>query len=220
KAPRPKKSLLSSVRGRIPLSVRRSVTRCLPRGVQHRLSMKWASSDIDWSRSEVFCVPNSNEGYLRLNLEGREPQGIVEPGARYTELLAELKSEMEGLRNPSSGRTAVHRVFVTDDVFPGPERAHLPDLVVSWDPDARVLAEIEAPVAGRIVGQAGHRVSPFYTGNHGPAAFVAARGPRVPAGAELRGGHILDLAPTILAALGVDPPPHFEGRAWAEFVRG
>jgi predicted AlkP superfamily phosphohydrolase/phosphomutase len=215
---RPRKGLLSTVRGAIPLSVRQSVTRCLPRNLRHALSMKWAGAGIDWGRSQVFCIPNSNEGYLRVNLQGREPQGTVNQGAHYAELMAELHKEMQGLRNPVNGRAAAHGVFLTDQVFPGAERQHLPDLVVSWDPDARLLGEIEAPTAGRIAGPAGHRISPFYTGNHRPSAFVLARSPRISAGGELEGGHIVDLAPTILAALGVDPPAHFEGRAWPQFV--
>ncbi|HET6470072.1 MAG TPA: hypothetical protein VFG43_16985, partial [Geminicoccaceae bacterium] len=63
---------------------------------------------------------------------------------------------------------------------------------------------------------AAHQVSPFYTGNHRPHAFVVARGPQVTPGSALEGGHIIDLAPTVLTLLGVDLPPHLDGRPWRQ----
>ena len=38
------------------------------------------------------------------------------------------------------------------------------------------------------------------------------------AGTSLDGGHILDVAPTLLTMLGVDLPRQFEGRAWSSFL--
>ena len=60
----------------------------------------------------------------------------------------------------------------------------------------------------------GYAISPFYTGNHRASAFLYGRGPSLAAGGALDGRHILDLAPTLLAMLGVDVPAHFEGRGW------
>lgn len=213
-----RKSMAAVLREAIPLSVRHAVTRCIPRSLQYRLSMKWANADIDWARSSAFCIPNANEGYIRINLNGREPEGIVESPHAYEELLDELVKQMGALTNPHNGRQAADRIFRTDDVFPGPERHHLPDLVVTWNPDARIGAELESEAVGSIVGKAAHETSPYYTGNHRPTAFVLARGPHVSAEAAVTDGHIVDIAPTIFALLGVDPPAHFEGRPWAELV--
>jgi predicted AlkP superfamily phosphohydrolase/phosphomutase len=208
----PKKGLLSTVRQAIPIGWRQSVTRCLPRAMRYRLSMKWVNSGIDWSRSRVFCIPNSNEGYFRVNLRGREPLGIVAPGAEYQDLVDSLHEELGQLRNPANGLRAADRVFRMDDVYPGPRRGDLPDAVINWNLEARILDEIVSPRAGRIRRQPGYAVSPFYNGNHRAAAFILARGPNVQAGATLAGGDILDIAPTMLTRLGVDLPGHFEGR--------
>lgn len=212
-AQRPRKGAASMLRQAIPLSVRQAITRCMPRSLHYRLSMKWVNADIDWARSSVFCIPNANEGYFRVNLAGREPQGIVAPGA-YDELLGELEARLVELAVPSSGTAAADRVFRADRVFPGAERRHLPDLSVTWNPDARVLGELESEACGVIRGAANYEVAPYYTGNHRPNAFVLARGPRLSRGATLADGHIVDIPPTIFALLGVDPPMHFEGRAW------
>jgi hypothetical protein len=101
-------------------------------------------------------------------------------------------------------------------VFDGPERRHLPDVVISWDEAAKVMHEVEGPTAGRVSGKAPYEVPAYYTGNHRPCAFAAARGPGVSAGGALAKGHILDIAPTVLALLGVDAPAHLDGTAWPE----
>ena len=71
---------------------------------------------------------------------------------------------------------------------------------------------------GRVSGRAGYEIAPYYTGNHRAAAFVAGRGPGVPASIPAD-GHIVDLPATVFALLGVERPKHFEGRAWASRPR-
>lgn len=213
----PKKGLLSTIRQAIPLGLRQSVTRCMPRSMRYKLSMKWVNSGIDWSRSKLFCIPNSNEGYFRVNLQDREPQGIVSPGTEYQDLLGSLCEELSQLKNPANGLKAAEQVVKMDQVFEGAHRGGLPDAVISWNLGARILDAVESPTAGLIRQQAGYAISPFYTGNHRPTAFVLARGPALAAGQTLEGGHILDVAPTLLAMSGVDVPRQFEGRAWSSF---
>jgi len=212
-APTKKGGLAAAVRQAIPLGLRQAVTRCLPRSVHYRLSMKWVNSGIDWERSKAFCIPNSNEAYVRVNLRGREPRGTVQPEG-MAELLGRITDAVGGLTVAETGRRAVERVYPMDRVFPGSERPHLPDLSVTWDPAARTLREVHSPALGRVVGRAGYEIAPYYTGNHRASAFVAARGPGAPASIPAD-GHIVDLPATVFALLGVERPAHFEGRAWA-----
>jgi len=212
KAP-PKSGLASRLRGMVPLSVRQSITRCLPRGVRYQLSSRWMNADIDWPRTRAFCIPNSNEGYFRINLAGREPQGIVGPKEPYRQLVQSLRAELDGLVNPANGRRCAHAVHVMDDTFEGPERQHLPDVVISWDFDALVLDRVQGPTSGLVSGKRGYEVPAYYTGNHRPNAFLLSYGRGVTAGDGDDAGHIVDIAPTILTLLGIDPPAHFEGRA-------
>jgi predicted AlkP superfamily phosphohydrolase/phosphomutase len=208
-----KGGLAGAVRQAIPLSLRQAVTRCLPRSVHYRLSMKWVNAGIDWERSQAFCIPNSNEAYVRVNLKGRDPRGIVHP-EQMAELLARIEEGIGALVAPETGRRAVEQMYPMDQVFPGSERPHLPDLSVTWDAAARTLRELDSPSLGRILGRAGYEIAPYYTGNHRAAAFVAASGPGSPATIPAD-GHIVDLPATVFTLLGVERPAHFEGRAWA-----
>ncbi len=214
--PRRARGLAASLRAAIPLPLRHAVTRCLPRALHHRLAMAWVNTSVDWERSSVFLVPNANEGYLRVNLRGREPRGTVAPGSAYEDLLGELHLRLSELIVPAAGLPAARSVVRTDEAFPGPQQRHLPDLVVTWNPVARVLDELHSERCGLVRGPAGYLTAPYYTGNHRPNAFVLARGPHVLGGGRLADGHIVDVPATILALLGTEPPKHFEGRPWPE----
>jgi len=148
---------------------------------------------------------------------------VVNRGAEYDELLGVLRTQLQQLTNPDNGERAAERVCLTDELYRGPRRADLPDALITWNPQARLGGQIASPGLGLIRKQAGYEVSPFYTGNHRPNAFVLARGPTLrvgaapQAGAALQAGHILDIAPTVLTLLGVDLPAHFEGRVLQGF---
>ncbi len=49
----------------------------------------WIDS-VDWARSRAFAEPDLSTAFIRLNVRGREPAGIVEPGEEYEQLLAEI----------------------------------------------------------------------------------------------------------------------------------
>lgn len=203
------------LRDLVPFRLRRAVSRCMPAAWQHRLSMRWANADIDWARTRVFMLPNANEAFLRVNRSGREPRGVVAPGAQTAELLAALAREGAAL---CADGPLVHAVHDVDRVFPGPLRPNLPDLVWTWDPAARCADVLHASV-GAVRGKTPWETAPFYSGNHRPNAFLLARGPGFAPGSRLEGVHLLDLAPSILAQQGVPAPPHHAGRALAALAR-
>jgi predicted AlkP superfamily phosphohydrolase/phosphomutase len=209
-----KRSLVRELREAIPLSARQAVGRCLPRRLQSWRQLAWLNSGIDWTRSGVFCIPSSDEACLRVNLAGREPRGIVEP-AEYDALIQRLQRDLRGLVNPLNQRAVVEHVVPVHAVFPGPRTGDLPDVVVKWNANARVSSELSSPSFETIRTRAGHDVPPFYTGNHRNVAFAIARGPSIPENIALDGGHVVEVAPTILDLLGVEPPRHFESGPWS-----
>ena len=206
--------LAARARTLIPLSVRQAVSRCLPRSFHYKLSMRWVNDAVDWERTRVFMIPNSNEAYLRVRKEGRDPGGR-EDDPSAAELEGLLAKTAQGLRHPESGRPAAARVVRVDDVIDGPRREDLPDVVIAWDERAEIGRSLESDVVGLVEGRAGYQTSPCYTGNHRPNAFVAARGPAVRGGSAIT-GDIVDLAPTTLALFDIEPPMRHVGTPWRE----
>jgi predicted AlkP superfamily phosphohydrolase/phosphomutase len=212
--------LLSTLRGMIPRSFRATVSRTLlPRRVNERLSLRWKTAGIDWQRTRAYLIENANEGYIRLNLVGREPQGTVAPGADYEMLCDELCRTAAEMVNPATGEPAAQAVHRIDDLYQGPCRVLMPDVVINWNERACVTTELATQTYGVVRHpQPGHALAPFYTGNHRPNAFGLAVGPGIAGGATLEGAHILDLAPTLLDHFGIEIPSYMTGRVLRELM--
>jgi predicted AlkP superfamily phosphohydrolase/phosphomutase len=210
--------VLSTIRKLIPQRLRMAVSQALlTRQMKEQLSLRWKTAEIAWPQTRAFVVENANEGYIRINLRDREPQGIVTPGRQYNELCEEIYRTAKTMTNPDTGESAASAVYKTDDLFTGPCRSHMPDIVIIWDIHAKVTTKLLMDKYGLVRVQAPScGVPPFYTGNHWPNAFTVAVGPDVPQGVVLEGRSILDLAPTILARLGIEPPDYMDGKVLNE----
>jgi predicted AlkP superfamily phosphohydrolase/phosphomutase len=183
---------------------KRMVAASLPWRVRDRLGMWVQTRAIDWSRTRAFALPTDLEGCIRINVKGREPLGTVEPGAQYTDVCEEIRSRLEELVNPATGAPAVRRVWIRNDVFPGPRQEELPDVIVTWNDDAPIEA-LRSPRFGAI---AGVNLDPR-PGTHSTSGFLVAAGAGVQSGAHGR-GHLTDVAPTVLRLLGLTGP-HLDG---------
>jgi predicted AlkP superfamily phosphohydrolase/phosphomutase len=210
--------VLTRLRHRIPASWRIAISQTLlPHQVKERLSLRWLTAGIRWEETRAFLIPNANEGYIRVNLKGREPQGTVAPGQEYEGICEEIYRTAKGLINPVHGKLAARTVYKTDDIYRGPCRSHLPDIIINWNDDARVTTDLRAETYGLFHSdKPGYELNPYYTGNHRPEAFMLAVGPETPHAVALNSPNILDLAPTILSYLDVDPPDYMDGRVLAE----
>ncbi len=199
--------LVRRLRDALPADFRKSLARRLPRSVRDRLARKVDQALVDWSRTRAFCLPTDLEGYIRINLEGREPHGTVK-GEEYDAVCEELSVHLRELVNPATGREAVREVIRVRDGYPGPRQDRLPDLVVLWEDDRR-LEEVRSPAAGTL-----HGPSPDERpATHGPPGFLVAGGARSGEGwDDVR--HVCDLAPVLLRAFDA-PVPDYMRRAVA-----
>ncbi|MBE7382997.1 MAG: alkaline phosphatase family protein [Leptolyngbya sp. SIO1E4] len=158
-----------------------------------------------WSQMKAFALPSFSEGYIRINLKGREPQGIVEP-AEYNALCEELTEKLYQLKNPRTGETVVKKVVRTRQSASDRD-PKLPDadLVVIWkDQPTDVIEDSELGRMGPV---------PYRrTGSHRPRGFLTVCGPGIEAGSQLAESHGVDLAPTILELMGAPIPEYFDGK--------
>ena len=217
-AQRAKADVLSTIRQMIPKRVRFAISRMLlPRHVNEKLSLRWKTAGIAWEHTRAFLIENANEGYIRINLKGREPQGIVEPGAEYKALCEELYQTVKDMINPANGQRAALTVYKTDDIYQGPCRSHMPDIIINWHDAAQITTALLTQKYGLVRSNApGYAMTPYYTGNHRPNAFTFAIGPDMPPQAVCADASILDLAPTILTSLGIEPPDYMHGKVLGE----
>ena len=134
-------------------------------------------SDL-WPRMRAFALPGGVEGYVRVNLAGRERGGIV-PADQYEAVCAELEERLHELRDARTGRPIVSEVLRTRS-GPHDRALELPDadLVVCWASGAWDV--VDSPAVGRI------GPVPFArTGSHVDRGFITVRGPGAAPGSRL-----------------------------------
>jgi len=165
--------------------------------------------DVDWSRTLAYSI--GHVGQIHVNLKGRAPAGIVEPGAEYEAVRQRVIEALHDLRHPTTGQPLVERVIPSEQVAHGPYTRRGPDLHIVMDGYRTIAFPLFATdsriVTRQIRGDSGcHRL-------HG--AFVA-WGAGVQPGLTVEGARILDLAPTILHLMGLPVPDDMDGRVLTE----
>ncbi len=205
--------LLYRLKRRLPWNLVREVTTRLPAVVNRALVPLWSRRMHDWSAVRAFSVPFDVHGFIRVNLRGRERDGIVEPGSEYEELCDHLREGIEGFRDLATGRPVGGGVVRSRDLFPeGRNRDLLPDLVVRTGEPVRGSPGLVSARYGEIRFPTPGRFPSGRSGNHHSHGWYMLHGAGEPAGID---GEVVDVAPTILEALFGDPVPGLAGRPLA-----
>ncbi|MBK7726955.1 MAG: hypothetical protein IPJ33_00140 [Gammaproteobacteria bacterium] len=124
------------------------------------------------------------------------------------------------MTNPVNDKLAATHVHKTVDLYSGPCCGSMPDVIINWDPEAKVMTQLATSAHGTVsTPLPGYAVTPYYSGNHRGNAFIAALGTSVEPGSVLEGASILDLAPSILAHFGVEVPGHMDGKVVGALAR-
>jgi len=164
--------------------------------------------DVDWSRTRAYTMGLNG---LFLNLKGREREGIVAPGADAETLKDELRTKLDGLVDPASGRVGITGVFDCDTVYAGPYVDNAPDLIVGYGDGYRASWD---SVMGKVTSQIFEDNLKAWSGDH-------CIDPRLVPGV-LFSNHkiavekpaIVDVAPTMLKLFGLAIPKHIDGKPW------
>ncbi|MGE0684889.1 MAG: alkaline phosphatase family protein, partial [Candidatus Binatia bacterium] len=122
------------LRRMLPRQVRTFINeRLLSDSYHDKVMSRRLTTGVDWRKTTAFFLPSDHfQGFLSLNLKGREPWGTVAPGAEYDEVCSRLSEELNRLMNPDTGKPAVNTVVKVSDVYQGVNLYCLPDLVVQW----------------------------------------------------------------------------------------
>jgi len=179
--------------------------------------MKSALMYVDWEKTRAYSL---GLGMIYLNLEGREPAGIVNPNDAPA-LVKEIADKLMTATDPANGEKVVEEVHVIDELHKGEFRDREGDLIPGFAPTYRVSwgttmgdiklkkddsgAWVSAPIieANEMNWSGGH-VSvalPRVTGT-----FFSSRPITLPA----EGAHLLDIAPTVLSLTGVPIPEQMD----------
>lgn len=190
------------LRAAIPPGARGAIARALPDRVALELTARLELRGIGWSDTAAFCHPADNQGYVRLNLRGRERDGIVAPDEADA-LLSAIAEGLATFRDPD-GVPAVASVDRVRDHHVGARDDQLPDLVVQWsERPATTLEGVHSPTFGDVLRRG---TGSGRSGNHTPgdAWAVVVPGAHAPVSVNGRSPRLADVATTVAAVCGVD----------------
>ncbi len=151
---------------------------------------------IDWSRTRAVAQRSC---YVYLNVAGRDPEGIVQPGEEYESLVREIIEALTDYREPATGRKPI--------VFALSRR------------DARILGlysdrvgDIVYGVHPEVWGEHGRQITTGEYGSGEMKGLLMLSGPNIRKGCKLeRTAWLTDVVPTVCTLLGLPMPAQAEG---------
>jgi predicted AlkP superfamily phosphohydrolase/phosphomutase len=207
------------LRSRLSSAQKVAIARILPKLRDNVDSMVTSYSDIDWSRTKAFCheawaTPPS----VSINLKGVKPEGIVEP-ADYEKILQQAEAALLAVKDPRNGQSVIHKIY-RRDIYSGPYSSHAPDLTLEWwgvspfNTKPSLRSDEHLPPL-RIEEPHPLRMSEW-CGNHTLHGVLFAKGPKIRPGLRFDQARLLDMAPTILALLGLPVPDDMDGKVLSD----
>ncbi|QUO46890.1 alkaline phosphatase family protein [Halorubrum ruber] len=177
---------------RLPASVVDGVARTVPG--DHALY------DVEAERTSAFL---HGLGSVYVNDTARFDRGAVDP-SDVDRVKAEVMRTLSALTDPETGERVL---TVHDGDELNPEDEFAPDVVVEGVAGYHVKPGLAEETVVDADGIAGY---------HRPEGVFFARGPSIASGATVEGASVVDVAPTLLHALGEPVPAAAQGRVLTE----
>ncbi|KTG07832.1 phosphodiesterase [Haloprofundus marisrubri] len=156
--------------------------------------------DADFSKTEAFV---HGSGHVFINAVDRFDEGIV-PRERVPEVKARLMDLFENYTDPKTGDHPFE-VFDGDEIYDDDEQSA--DIVLEGQPGYEVRASLSKEVCID---------SSHLEASHRPEGIFFAWGENIAPGATVDGATVVDVAPTLLHALGEPVPEGTDGRVLLE----
>lgn len=213
-----KKGFLGTIRNLIPLEIRSNIRSFLPARLQDKMTAYWRMGNVNWGQTKAFSLVADLQGYIRINLMGRERDGIVSP-EEFEPLCDRIISGICTFHDEATGESIVQDIKKTNCIYSNTTGcSNLPDILVKWKfKPAAAYRKIVSPEFGELEWPLPGKNPDGRSGNHRPEGFFIASGNGIKS-TVFHKKHIIDIAPTILSLLNEPIPGSFEGKAIKEIT--
>lgn len=207
--------------GATPRKFKEALARTFP-ALRNKVTSRLVFSDVDWSATRAYS--ESVFPTIRINVKGREKNGIVEPGGEFEELVEKIRADLlESCRDSVTGEKIVSQALRKEEIYHGKYVFKAPDLLIKWREDcliSGILLDDEPSRSGAKDERRASAYKSFITGedpdvisgDHHSNGIFMLHGPGVKKGLDLGRCELLDLTPTIYTLLGLALSDDFDGR--------
>jgi len=165
--------------------------------------------NVDWSQTRAYALGFGN---IYINLAGREGKGIVQPGAEYDQLVAEIKEGLEAYVDPLTEEKPVRYVFTRDEAYGTYDPDYTPDLLATTVDGYRTGWQDTLGGIGASVVEVNNRI---WSGDHCGVYPELVKGILFSSRALTPDKPYMgDLMPTFLEAFGVEPAADLDGKSF------
>jgi len=161
---------------------------------------------VNWQKTRAFTTIRSTGEGVSLNLAGRDLDGTVDPGD-YEKVRDELMDRLGSYVDPVTGRKPVKSIARREEVFKGKFADEAPDIMM-------------VPAEGYSLTHAKSAIedADWVSGDHRMEGVIVAVGPQVRRFESTPA--LIDMAPTLVAALDAPTAVKPTGRVLTEVVGG
>lgn len=167
----------------------------------------FSTSDIDWSNTYAFA--SGVTGAITINLEGRQPQGIVK-SEDYENVRNKIMDRLFELKDTETDEKVIKNAFKREDVYEGPYVDKAPDIVAIPNDSYEFFGMYGFTFNKMIIPTFGN------SGSHRSNGIFMAVGDGLKEGEEIEGANIVDVASTVLHVMGLSVPGNMDGRVLEE----
>ncbi len=169
---------------------------------------------IRWSKTRACTtIMKGICGFIYINLKGRQPHGIVNPGEEYENLRNQIIDNLKTTRDQIDGDPLFQSIYKPEDVYPGYDSKISPDIIVvpKFGYSVSLMLSSDMNKYTRVYDDK-------QWGDHRMEGFIIAHDPEVFKGGIPISANITDIAPTVLNLLGLPIPNDMDGRVLTELL--
>lgn len=198
--------LMASIFRAIPESGQNVLKRLIPEKIKNNLR-DTKEINADWSKTLCYCP--SKIGMLYINLQGREPEGIV-PKENYLDTVELI---IKTLEQDNEFMEKVNHIYRRDELFKGLFIDKMPDIIIEfkWGYDCNFTSP---------EGLLYDKINKDHVGVHTKEGVFIAHGPDIKERVKLGKISILDVTPTILYYYGIPVPKSIDGKILDNIFKG
>ncbi len=172
---------------------------------------------VDYARTKAFAGPQLEHG-IYVNLKGRYPNGIVEPGNEYEKVRREIIKVLSASTDSHTGKRVFEGVWSREEIYNGPYIENAPDVIYELAPGYMVSNAILPSLLLHRRFLRSLRSGWEISGYHRPEGIFIASGPAFRKKDCLKAS-ILDIAPTVLYLMNLPIPTYMDGRIIKEAIK-